>query len=306
MDNTEAASNETISEETKDTSNTESQPVAQTQSDGSDKSSETTSEQSASDSVPNSGDESTQQKNDEADVSGVDATEPAAPAEKHTQGVVETTPPVSPEEPTPPVVEVPVESVVTPPVDVTPPAPVSENSDMATPVVTDTVTKTATVTSTSTPIVTATGELTIADQTTALLAVDSSDAAPIATLKEQLRDFMTKNSVKGTTSEDYLPSAKAVVAIAKTIVTNPTREVMDLYLKFFRLQKDGATSMTNYMLGSNLLPVQQVRPASTLRAIFYCLAVQSTTKIDTGQALQILGRPEIIQYYQRRLKVFSN
>lgn len=157
------------------------------------------------------------------------------------------------------------------------------------------------------PVVEAASQVVVTVATPAKSAVKASleivegDDAQVINLKTQLAAFCESNSNWGETPEDYKQSAKLILQITKYVLQFPKVDVLDAFLTFFEENADGVCAGRNYLKGTSTLSQSDERLVGYLHALFLDLAHKNVVPINPGMVTQVLKKPEIANYYSRRI-----
>lgn len=206
------------------------------------------------------------------DVPADDTTESETPSEEPTP----TEPEQVPEEPT--------EAVVPPaaePEPAAPPVPPEEPTEVA---------------AAPTPVV---QEAPVVENT----AVDEDPQ--VASLKKQLADFKAAVMRRGSEPSEFAGAAKLIAQITRFVIQSPKTPVLNTLLTFFEENLKGACMNKNYMKGSTTLSMAEEQQVGYLYGLFSDMAQKKIVRINTGQVIQILKKPEIVNFYERKMSVLK-
>lgn len=115
----------------------------------------------------------------------------------------------------------------------------------------------------------------------------------LATYKEQLSSY-------GKNPGDFKEPAKTLARVAKYVIDNPQRPVLDALLAFFVENKDGVAAIENIMRGSTTLPGEDERRVGLLVNLFAGLATKRIIPVQQTTVINALKRNEIFDYYNRK------
>lgn len=190
----------------------------------------------------------------------------------------EPAPPPLPSEPTPPVEP----EVVVPPEPVAPPPPPPEEP--------------AVVMAIPAPAV---KQAPIVENT-----VEGEDPQ-VTLLKTQLAAFKIAAMKRGSEPTDHIACAKLAAQITRFIIQFPKTPILNAFLAFFEENLKGACLNKNYMKGSNTLSMPEEQQVGFLYGLFSDMAQKKIVRINTGHVIQILKKPEIVNFYDRKMSVLK-
>ena len=127
------------------------------------------------------------------------------------------------------------------------------------------------------------------------------DDEQVTALKIQLAAFAKLVGRPGKSPEDFKSAAKTAVQFTQFVIKYPKVPVLDALLAFFEENIDGACNPKNYMKGSTTLSRTDEQQVGFLYGLFSDLARKQSVKINSGLVVQILKKPEIVGYYNRRI-----
>ena len=136
-------------------------------------------------------------------------------------------------------------------------------------------------------------------------SLSSDDDELVAALKLQLASFSKALSRPGSKPEDYRAAAKLALQITKFVIQTPKVSVLDALLAFFEENINGVCSQQMFMKGSTTLSGSDEQQVGFLYNLFAQMAMKQQVRINNQQVVAILKKPEIANYYQRRMAVFA-
>lgn len=130
--------------------------------------------------------------------------------------------------------------------------------------------------------------------------VRSSDPI-VADLENKLDEYKDLLAAYGKNPKDFKAAAAKSASIMKLVVKNPKVPVLDALLKFFVDNKDSVAKPDVFMSGSTSLPHGDEQQVGVLFNLFYSLANKRTERVSVSFVTNILKKPEIISYYNRKV-----
>lgn len=139
-------------------------------------------------------------------------------------------------------------------------------------------------------------------------ALDPSedDDENVSTLKVQLAAFRKLVNGHGKDPVDFRAAAKMSSTITKFVIAHPKKKVLDTLLDFFVEEKNGVCSAENYMKGSTTLPANEEQQVGYLYGLFSDLANKRIVSINSSVVINILRKPEIVGYYNKKIAGFKS
>jgi hypothetical protein len=128
-----------------------------------------------------------------------------------------------------------------------------------------------------------------------------ADDEHVQTLKIQLAAFSKAVMRPGKKPEDFRNAATLAVQITKHVIQYPKVPVLDALLDFFRDNMDGVCAPTNFMKGSTTVGHSDERQVGYLYNLFSDLANKTVVRISNAQVINVLKKPEIAEYFNRKM-----
>lgn len=135
-------------------------------------------------------------------------------------------------------------------------------------------------------------------------AVESEDPQ-VASLKIQLDAFKVTAMKRGSEPTDHAACAKLIAQITRFVIQSPKTAVLNALLTFFEENLKGACLNKNYMKGSTTLSMNEEQQVGYLYGLFSDMAQKKIVRINSGQVIQILKKPEIVNFYERKMSVLK-
>ncbi len=135
---------------------------------------------------------------------------------------------------------------------------------------------------------------------------NATDEDPqVASLKNQLADFKVAVMRRGSEPSDFAGAAKLIAQITRFVIQSPKTPVLNALLAFFEENLKGACLNKNYMKGSTTLSMAEEQQVGYLYGLFSDMAQKKIVRINTGQVIQVLKKPEIVNFYERKMSVLK-
>jgi hypothetical protein len=134
-----------------------------------------------------------------------------------------------------------------------------------------------------------------------IVVPSTEDNPKVARLKEILTELKVALSGHGKQPEDFARAAQINASLVRFVIGNARPEVLDTLLAFYVENIDGVCSPTEFMKGSTTLSAAEEQQLGYLNNLFYQLATRRFVKINNAQVVNVLKRPEISTYFQRRM-----
>lgn len=138
----------------------------------------------------------------------------------------------------------------------------------------------------------------VTEQTT---PISENDNEHVTTLKIQLAAFSREVMKFGEKPEDYRQAAKLAAQITRHVIQYPKVPVLDTLYDFFKENIKGVCAPENYLKGSTTLAANEEQQVAYLYNLFAGLAQGLKVSVNTALVNNVLKKPEIVNYYHRRL-----
>jgi len=134
-----------------------------------------------------------------------------------------------------------------------------------------------------------------------MVVPSTEDTPKVAKLKEILSELKVALSGHGKTPEEFLHAAQLNATLVRYVMANYRPEVLDTLLAFYEENLDGVCRPTEFLKGSTTLSATEEQQVGLLHHLFYQLATKRFIKVNNSHVVNILKRPEIGNYFQRRM-----
>ncbi len=131
--------------------------------------------------------------------------------------------------------------------------------------------------------------------------VAEEDNEHVTTLKIQLAAFSREVMKPGNNPQDFKQAAKLAAQITKHVIQYPKVPVLDTLYNFFKENITEACAAENYYKGATTLTATEEQQVAYLYNLFAGLAQGLKVSVNTALVNNVLKKPEIINYYHRRL-----
>lgn len=138
---------------------------------------------------------------------------------------------------------------------------------------------------------------------TSVLEDREDDNQNLTDMRAIMRDFVKANTKLGTDADDFKQSAQLVAALTRLVVNRPHVDVLDTFLAFFKENPKGVCNETEYMKGVHTLNPKDINLIGALYALFNDLNKEIHIKVSNGPLLQLFGKPQILNYFNRKASV---
>ena len=108
-------------------------------------------------------------------------------------------------------------------------------------------------------------------------------------------------SSQGQRPEDFTRLAMKTLELTSFVIKLPTTGVLDAFLQFISDNLDGQCAETQYYRGVSKLTMGDQQKVMFLYTLFSQLARKQDIRINTGQFLQTFKKPQIGNYYDRKI-----
>jgi hypothetical protein len=138
------------------------------------------------------------------------------------------------------------------------------------------------------------------------LDVSVNDSDIIKQFKVVLYNALDMLSAPGTKPEHFKAAAKAVLDVTNFVIRTPRTEVLELFYQFMVANPHGVCTRYEYFKGSTSLTKFDEQRVFYLGNLFFSLVEKLDPKnVDSGKVLQVLKKPEILNYYQRKIQLLQ-
>lgn len=138
------------------------------------------------------------------------------------------------------------------------------------------------------------------------LVVTEEDDEQVVMLKTKLADFVEAAGKLGSEPEDFKGQAKQALMIAKFVTQYPKVNVLDALTAFFEENIKGVCDSKTFLKGTDTLSMTDARLVGYLHSIFADIARKQNVGINAGMVTQVFKKPEIANYFNRRVAAFAN
>jgi hypothetical protein len=131
--------------------------------------------------------------------------------------------------------------------------------------------------------------------------VEDGDDENVISLKLQLEALTQQLSRKGGDEASYEPAARLLLQITNFVCLHPKVPVLDTLYQYILDNIHGVAEPKILLQGNHLLSKPDAQKVGFLMNLFLDLAHRRKVNINSGLILQVLKKPEVINYYNRRM-----
>lgn len=133
------------------------------------------------------------------------------------------------------------------------------------------------------------------------LTISDDDDPQVKDLKIQLKAFVEAVSQPGQIPTDFRAAARLLSQITQFVIRFPKVPVLDALLAFFEEHNTTAAAPQNMLKGVTTLSNNDQQQIGVLFSLFSDLASRNVVACNSGKVVQVLKKPEIPNYYNRRV-----